>query len=159
MPNSCRDKCPIKPSAQTNDNKEMKTLLEVANKDHETWKTTMAAHAKNVSELEIAIRNTKLRKLFYEFMKDLAHTTIITYKVTSGGFPANIVMLVFELILVHMAAHGTLNTLSQDIAAFIGFWSNAEGAGMETTSNKLTNDYAKVMLIDITATKSKAKVE
>jgi len=34
VPNSCRDKCPIRPSTQYNDDDQMKTLMEAVDKDH-----------------------------------------------------------------------------------------------------------------------------
>ena len=152
VPNSCRDKCPIKPSQQSNDDDDMKTLLEAANKDHEAWKTAMSNHAKNVSELEISIRNEKLRKLFYEFVKDLALTTVITHEITSGGFPAGNALTTPEI--THVTAYSVLDTFSEDDASFIGFNDTME----RTASNQLAQDYAKVMSFDVAATKNKAIV-
>ena len=157
VPNSCRDKCPIKPSQQTNDDNDMKTLLEAANRDHEEWKSTMATHAKNVSELEISIRNGELRKLFYEFVKDLALSEIIIYEITTEGFPEGTMLSIQEL--AHVTAHTVMNTFSLENASFIGYRCDIEGAGTETASNKLAKDYAKVMSFDVTGTKSKAKLE
>ena len=156
VPNSCRDKCPIKPSQQSNDDNEMKTLLEAANKDHDAWKQSMAAHARNVSELELNLRNAQLRKLFYEFVKDLSLTKIVTYEIIHGGFPASTALTKNEL--AHVAAHTIMNAFSLANAAFIGFGNDIDGR-METANSKLARDYAEVMSFDVATTKNKAQVE
>ena len=155
VPNSCRDKCPIKPSQQSNDDNEMKTLLDAANKDHEAWKQQMAAHAQNVSELEINLRNAQLRKLFYEFSKDLSLTKVVTLEIINGGFPAGTTLSKHEL--AHMAYHTAMNAFTQENTAFIGFTDDTDGR-QETASAKLARDYAAVMSFDVAATKNKAVV-
>ena len=47
VPNSCRNKCPIRSSAQSNDDTQMKTLLEAADQDHEAWKLRMSNSRKD----------------------------------------------------------------------------------------------------------------
>ena len=155
-PNFCRDKCPIKPSQKSNDETVMKTLLEAANKEHDTWKQSMCVHAKNVSELEISIRNTKLRELFYKFVKTLALTTIVSLEIEMGGFPAGAALTNQEL--VHMAAYSTMATFSLENATFIGFANDEDGNGTETASNKLASNYACIMSFDVTTAKNKADV-
>jgi len=77
------NKCPIRSSAQSNDDTQAKTLLEAADKDHKAWKLFMSTHAKTVSKLEISIRNKQLRKLFYDFCRDLSLTQIVSFEIVN----------------------------------------------------------------------------
>ena len=154
VPNSCRAKCPIKPSQQSNDDDDMKTLLEDAEKDHDNWKQSMAAHARKVSELELRIRNAELRKLFYEFAKDLALTKVVVFDITNGGM---IGIALTKEELAHVAVHTTLNAFSLANAAFIGFEDDQDGA-MEPASAKLARDYSETLSFDVAAAKNKANI-
>ena len=157
VPNSCRNKCPIRSSAQSNDDTQMKTLLEAADKDHEAWKLRMSTHAKTVSELEISIRNKQLRKLFYEFCRDLSLTQIVSFEIVNDGFPPGMVLSTPET--AHMTAHTVLNTLALNKATFFGFRCDEEGIGTKTASNKLADDYAAIMSLNVASIKAKAKVD
>ena len=61
VPNSCRSKCPVETSTSFRDDPRMAARLEAAHKDHEAWKTTMSNHAKEVSWLEIILREEEMR--------------------------------------------------------------------------------------------------
>jgi len=117
----------------------------------------MASHAKTVRELEILFRNKQLRKLFYEFCKSLALAQVVSFDIINDGFPPGMVLSTPKI--ANVIAHTVLNTLALDKAAFIGFRGDKEGTRTKTTSNKLADDYAAIMLFKMAATKSKAKVD
>jgi len=118
VPNSCKNKCPIRSSVQSNDDTQMKTLLEAAVKDHEAWKLRMSTHAKTVSKLKISIRNKQPRKLFYDFCRDLPPTQIVSFEIVNDGFPPGMVLSTPET--AQMTARTVLNTLALNKAVF--FW-------------------------------------
>ena len=83
VPNSCRSKCPVEASSSFKDDPRMVAKLEAAHKDHEAWKTTMSLHAKEVSWLEIGMREEELRQDLFDYVIKVARTSIIMYDGTA----------------------------------------------------------------------------
>ena len=77
VPNSCRSKCPVEASASFKDDPLMVERLEAAYKDHEAWKTTMSAHAKEVSWLGIKLREEELREEIFKYANTVSHVWFI----------------------------------------------------------------------------------
>ena len=66
--NSCRGKSPVEASTSFRDDPRMAARLEAAHKDHEAWKTTMSNHAKEVSWLEITLREEAMRGKIFKYV-------------------------------------------------------------------------------------------
>jgi hypothetical protein len=64
VPNSYRSNYPVEASASFRDDQPMVMKLEATQKDHNVWKSTMSAHAKDVSWLEIRLREAEKRMFF-----------------------------------------------------------------------------------------------
>ena len=66
-------------SSSFKDDPRMVAKLEAAHKDHEAWKTTMSNHAKEVSWLEIELRQEELREELFDYVTKVARTWFIMY--------------------------------------------------------------------------------
>jgi hypothetical protein len=175
VPNSCRAKCPVEASEMFRDDPRVVTKLEAARKEHEVWRLRMAQICKEMSWLEIEMREEALRKEFFaythavaksRYMAEARRQTIPT--LSSAG---NDVYSKDEW--GHLISHEILCTCSNDEAEFFEFFpdSNApdgmdltEPSDTEQPSNgagrsgaaKLGGQYLKDMNFDLEATKKKS---
>ena len=69
IPNSLRKPCPIKASPATNNDQEMRDILESATKLYEKYQRELAGKAKEVAFLEIKLRRKQLRQKYYEILE------------------------------------------------------------------------------------------
>ena len=85
VPNSLRSKCPIKASSLTNNDPEMRKVLDAAESSHALQITLMTQYAKQVSELEIKLRVKQLRRKLFDLIEMIGLSWIIIFEVKNGG--------------------------------------------------------------------------
>ena len=137
VPNSCRSKCPVEASSSFKDDPRMVVKLEAAHKDHEAWKTKMSLHAKEVSWLEIEMREEELREDFFNYVTKVARTWFIMYD-GRGLVPTSTLN---RDEWGHTIAYGIICSLDATCAEFFNFFSDRsdeemsidDGAGDEVS--------------------------
>eukprot|EP00956_Cyclotella_meneghiniana_P006515 scaffold8576_cov44-Cyclotella_meneghiniana.AAC.1 len=95
IPNSLRIKrenCPVKPTSAMASEQSMRNQMEQVYAVHDAYILKMAAHAKAVAELEISLRQDKLRRSFYDLLSKIALAHNVAEEVTAGKLPDGIML-------------------------------------------------------------------
>ena len=176
VPNSCRAKCPVEASESFRDDPRVVTKLEAARKEHEAWRLKMAQFCKEMSWLEIEIREEELRKEFFAYTHAVAKSRYMaeSRRATIPTQDSAYTNAYSKDEWGHLISHEILCTCSDDEAEFFDFFPDddaddgmnlTEPSASEQPTNgagrngaaKLGGQYLKDMNFDLEATKKKSK--
>jgi hypothetical protein len=124
VPNSLRSKCPIKSSSQTNNDTEMKALLDAAAAIHTEYISKMIDSAKAVGQLEITLRVKQLRHKFLDLIATISLAWIVIAEVKLGGLPTALNLSRDELST--KLAFDTFVDAGPNVAAAVGVENGAK---------------------------------
>ena len=174
VPNSCRSKCPVEAPTSFRDDPRMAARLEAAHKDHEAWKTTMSNHAKEVSWLEITLREEEMRGEFFKYITTVSRAWFIAHNARNPDQTSSFSRDEWG----HMIAYGIISSLGSACAEFFDFYTDSpdtphamseEEDGDSNTgysevghdpisgATKLGDCYLEVSKFDLDATKKKSE--
>lgn len=162
VPNSIRSKPPVKPSTLTQDDAEMQALVEEAAAAHEKAKLEQAGFAKQVSKLEIKLREKELRRLLYELANKLTIGYVCTKEVKRKSIED---LSLSRRELVSLSCHAAIGRFNLQDAEYLGFRAipvlgsvENEGTPLVTAQQNLATDFATTMKINVNALKNKAGI-
>lgn len=176
VPNSCRAKCPVEASEMFRDDPRVVSKLEAARKEHEAWRLKMAQFTKEMSWLEIELREEVFRKEFFAYTHALAKSRYMA-EAKRATVPTNDTAYTNAYSKDewgHLISHEILCTFSNDEAEFFQFYPDENAPdGMDLTESseseqpangvgrsgaaKLGGQYLKDMDFDLEAAKKKTK--
>ena len=148
IPNSLRDKCPLKASKHTNDDPRMQMLLKEGEDLYYQWQLTGAKQAEKIAQLEIDIRQEELRHKSYDLALMLASSYVTIKAVMDEGLPSEIALT--EEQLTDKSVFEALKTLKKSHC----------GALWMEDGDKIAEDFAKYRVkFDDSAIETKLKEE
>jgi len=177
VPNSCRAKCPVEASATFRDDPRVTTKLEAARKEHEAWRLKMAQFCKEMSWLEIEMREEALRKEFFNYTHAVAKSRYMAelrrQTIPTEDSANNYINAYSKDEWGHLISHGILCTLNNNEAEFFQCFPDddtPDGMNLTEPSNaeqppngadrsgaaKLGDQYLKDMNFDLEAAKKKS---